>query len=84
MTIENKAIFLFFIKNQSKKKQATWPTQYFTKRKGPFCRNLPLEFHQNPVSNSWDIDDIEFLWGWVVGGICKVIFMSNSTKVMLG
>ena len=27
-------------------------------------RNLPLKFHQNRVSNSWDIADIEFLlWG---------------------
>ena len=29
-------------------------------------RNLPLKFHQNRVSNSWDIANIEFLW--VVGG----------------
>ena len=29
-------------------------------------RNLPLKFHQNRVSNSWDIADIEFLWWWVV------------------
>ena len=32
-------------------------------------RNLPLKFHQNRVSNSWDIANIEFLWwggvGWV-------------------
>ena len=28
-------------------------------------RNLPLKFHQNRVSNSWDIANIEFLW--VVG-----------------
>ena len=26
-------------------------------------RNLSLNFHQNRVSNSWDITDIEFLWG---------------------
>ena len=26
--------------------------------------NLPLKFHQNRVSNSWDIAGIEFLW-WV-------------------
>ena len=26
-------------------------------------RNLSLKFHQNWVSNSWDIPDIEFLWG---------------------
>ena len=25
-------------------------------------RNLPLKFHQNRVSNSWDIADIEFVW----------------------
>ena len=24
--------------------------------------NLPLKFHQNRVSNSWDIADIEFVW----------------------
>ena len=35
-------------------------------------RNLPLKFHQNWVSNSRDIADIEFVW--VVGGGCKVIF----------
>ena len=34
-------------------------------------RNLCLKFHQNRVSNSWDIVDIEFVWlggemGWVV------------------
>ena len=29
-------------------------------------RNLPLKFHQNRVSNTWDIADIELLWsGWV-------------------
>ena len=28
-------------------------------------RNLPLKFGQNQVSNSWDIDDVEFP---VVGG----------------
>ena len=27
-------------------------------------RNLPLKFHQNRVSNSWDIAYIEFLWWW--------------------
>ena len=40
-----------------------------------------LKFHQNRVSNSWDIANIEFLW-WGVGGggvVCKVIFMSNPT-----
>ena len=30
-------------------------------------RNLPLKFHQNRVSNSWDIADIEFVWGGVGG-----------------
>ena len=29
--------------------------------------NLCLKFRQNQVSNSWDITDIEFLWGGVVG-----------------
>ena len=28
-------------------------------------RNLRLKFHQNRVSNSWDIGDIEFVWGGV-------------------
>ena len=45
--------------------------------------SLPLKFHQNRVSNSWDIADIEFVWdGW--SGKFKVIFMSNPTYVMLG
>ena len=46
-------------------------------------RNLPVKFHQNLVSKSWDIVDIEFLCmggGWVV---CKVIFVSYPTKVRL-
>ena len=30
-------------------------------------RNLPSKFHQNRVSNSWDIADIEFVWGGGVG-----------------
>ena len=43
-------------------------------------KNLPLKFHQNRVSNSWDIADIEFVWVVVVvvvggGGGCKVIFL---------
>ena len=46
-------------------------------------RNLPLKFHKNRVSNSWDISDIEFVWVVVVvvggggggGGGCKVIFV---------
>ena len=47
-------------------------------------RNLRLEFHQNRVSNSWDIADIELVW--VVGGgvVCKLKFVSNPTFVMLG
>ena len=49
-------------------------------------RSLHLKFHQNWFSNSLDIADIEFVW--VVGGggggvVCKVIFVSNPTKVML-
>ena len=48
-------------------------------------RNLPLKFGQKRVSNSWDINDIKF---WLVGGVyevvCKVIFVSNPTKDMLG
>ena len=44
-------------------------------------RNLPLKFHQNRVSNSWDIADIEFVWvGW--GGWCRVILLSNPTLVL--
>ena len=43
-------------------------------------RNLPLKFHQNWVSNSWDIANIEFVW-W---GGCKVIIMSNPTRLRLG
>ena len=30
--------------------------------------NLPEKIHQNRVSASWDIADIEFVWWWVVGG----------------
>ena len=29
--------------------------------------NLRLKFRQNRVSNSWDITDIEFLWGGGLG-----------------
>ena len=52
-------------------------------------RNIPLKFLQNCVSNSGAIASIEFLWvdgvaGWWVGVVCKVIFVSNPTKVMLG
>ena len=39
--------------------------------------NLHLKYHQNHVSNSWDIADIEFVW--VGGVVCTVIFMSNPT-----
>ena len=47
-------------------------------------RILCLKFHQNRVSNSWDIADIEFLWWWLGGGVvCKVIFVSNPTYVRL-
>ena len=45
---------------------------------------VPLKFGQNRMSKSQDIADIEFP---VVGGggwWCKVIFMSDPTKVMLG
>ena len=37
---------------------------------------------ENWVSNSWDIANIEFVWGVGGGGwgvVCKVIFMSNPT-----
>ena len=37
-------------------------------------RSLPLKFHQNRVSNSWDIADFEFVWVVGGGGGCKVIF----------
>ena len=42
--------------------------------------NLCIKFHQNRVSNSWDIGNIEFVW-WGMGGgvVCKVIFVSNPT-----
>ena len=40
-------------------------------------RNLYLKFGQNRASNSWNIMDIEFLWGGGGGGVCTVIFMSN-------
>ena len=40
-------------------------------------RNLPLKFGQNRVSNSWDIADIEFVWGGWGGVEFTVIFMSN-------
>ena len=55
-------------------------------------RNLPLKFGQNGFSNNWDITDIEFpvevpeiiWWGSRDYMVCKVIFASNPTKVMLG
>ena len=40
-----------------------------------------LKVSSKSVSNSWDITDIEFLWWW--GGVCKVIFMSNPTVVLI-
>ena len=44
-----------------------------------FPKNLYLKFHQNRVTNSWDIADDEFVWVVVVvgggGDGCKVIFM---------
>ena len=39
-----------------------------------------LDVSQNRVRNSWDIADIEFQWGGVVGRVCKVIFMPNQTN----
>ena len=43
-------------------------------------RSLHLKFHQNRVSNTCYIANIEFV-RWGVGGVvCKVIFMSNPTK----
>ena len=45
-------------------------------------RNPPLKFHQNRISNSWDIADIEFVWGGWMGGVCKVILSSNPTVVL--
>ena len=29
--------------------------------------NLHLKFHQNQVSNNWDIANIEFVWGGGLG-----------------
>ena len=43
------------------------PWQLGSVKNGP--RNLPLKFGSNPVSNSWDITDMEFVWGGVVGGV---------------
>ena len=49
------------------------PWQLESVQGGP--RNLPLKFGQNRVNNSWDIADIEFVWGgWVV---FTVVFVSN-------
>ena len=51
-------------------------------------RNLCLKFHQNRVSNSWDIADIEFVRWWVVvgvvGGYAKSFSCLTQLKVMLG
>ena len=49
--------------------------------------NLHLKFHQNRVSNSWDITNIEFVWGGGVGwvGWCAKSFSClTQLKVMLG
>ena len=47
--------------------------------------NLRLKFHKNRASNNGDVADIEFVWVVLVGGVvCKVIFVSNPTKVLLG
>ena len=47
--------------------------------------NLHLKFHKNRASNNGDVADIEFVWVVLVGGVvCKVIFVSNPTKVLLG
>ena len=43
-------------------------------------RNLPLKFHQNRVSNSWDIADIEFLWGG--GGVVHSHFIVKPNLVL--
>ena len=51
------------------------PWQLESAQDGP--RNLPLKFGQNRVSNSWDIADIEFVWGGWGGVEFTVIFMSN-------
>ena len=44
-------------------------------------RNQSIKFCKKRISNSWDIDDVEFGGG---GWWCKVIFMSNPTFVRLG
>ena len=41
-------------------------------------RNQPLKFRQNRVSNSWDIDDIEFVW---VGGMQSQFCVQPPTTV---
>ena len=46
-------------------------------------RNLPLKFHQNRVSNSWYIADIEFVWVGV-GWCAKSFSCLTQLKVMLG
>ena len=46
--------------------------------------NLPLKFHQNRVSNSWYIADIELVWfGWVVwwGGWVGVLTIFSKSKL---
>ena len=45
-------------------------------------RNLHSKIHQNRVSNSWDIANIEVLWGGVVG-CAKSFSCLTQLKVML-
>ena len=46
--------------------------------------NLRLKFHQNRVSNSWDIGNIEFMWvGWG-GWYAKSFSCLTQLKIMLG
>ena len=44
-------------------------------------RNLPVKFHQNRVSNSWDIAEIEFLW-WV--GVQSHFMVKPNLVLRLG
>ena len=47
-------------------------------------RNLLLKFHQNWVSNSWDIADFEFLWvvgGWVVVVVLSHFHVNNNINI---
>ena len=54
-------------------------------------KNLLLKFHQNRVSNSWDIADIEFVWVVVVvggggggGGVKSFSCKTQPVRLMLG